>query len=417
MSQEIRLETGAGREGSGMRGLRLGRIGGISITLDWSLLIIFALITLILSAGVFPSWHPQWGNGTILATAAASSVLFLASVLAHELSHALVGRRLGLRIEQITLFVFGGMAHLEEEPRTWRSELGMAIVGPLTSLVLGFAFLYLARIVTGPIEIDPEQPVKMLSTLSPLATVLFWLGPVNILLGLFNMVPGFPLDGGRVLRAALWWMTGDLVRATRWAAAFGQGFAWLLIASGFAMILGVRVPVFGAGPVGGLWIALIGWFLNNAAMMSYRRVMLQQRLGNLPVTRVMHRDPAHVTTDLNIQDFVDNYLMRSSQRVFPVINEGRLRGLVCLADVRSIDRERRAGMRVGEVMIPLERLQTLSPTDQASEALDRLTQYSVNQLPVVEEGRLLGMVTREDVLKWLSLSRGSANRGESSGGG
>jgi hypothetical protein len=126
--------------------------------------------------------------------------------------------------------------------------------------------------------------------LSPLATVLFWLGPVNMLLGLFNMVSGFPLDGGRVMRAALWGMTGDFVRATRWAAAFGQGFAWLLIAAEFAMILGVRVPVFGTGPVGGLWIALIGWFLNNAAITSSRRVILQQRLGDLPVTRVMHRD-------------------------------------------------------------------------------------------------------------------------------
>jgi Zn-dependent protease/predicted transcriptional regulator len=392
-------------------------VAGVTVTLDWSLLIIFALITLALSAGLLPAWHPDWGMPTILVTAASASVLFISSVLAHELAHAIVGRRLGMRVEHITLFVFGGMAHLEEEPRTWRTELGMAIAGPIASLALGFAFLFLAGLISGPIDVDPEDPLKAVSVLNPLATVLFWLGPINILLGLFNLVPGFPLDGGRVLRAILWGVTGDLARATRWAAAGGQGFAWLLIASGFAMILGVRVPVFGTGPLAGLWLALIGWFLNNAALASYRRVLLEERLGDLPVTRVMYRNPVQVPRDISVQALVDEHLLGSSQRAFPVVDDGRLVGLVCLEDVRRLPRERRAETRLAEIMTPVGSLHTLSPSEKASAALSRLGEYQVNQLPVVQDERLLGMVTREAILRWLSLSRGTGVGGEPPGRG
>jgi Zn-dependent protease len=395
--------------GPGNRGIRLGRVAGVTVTLDWSLLIIFALITLTLAWGVLPYWHPDWGSVAVFATAASAAVLFLASVLAHELSHALVGRRLGVRVEHITLFVFGGMAHLEDEPRTWRAELGMAIAGPVTSLLLGFGFLYLAGLITGPIEVDPENPAETFATLGPLATILFWLGPVNIILGVFNMVPGFPLDGGRVLRAILWGITDDLAQATRWAAAVGQGFAWLLIGSGFAMILGARLPVFGSGPVAGLWIALIGWFLSNAALTSYRRVLVQEHLGDLPVTRVMHRDFVAVPPEMSVQDLVEQRLLGSSQRIFPVTSGYRLTGLVCLADVRKLDRAVRSSKQVGDIMTPLAALSTLAPSDKASDALSRLAERGVNQLPVVENGELLGMVSREDILKWLSLSRGDGN--------
>jgi Zn-dependent protease len=222
-------------------GLRLVRIAGIDVHADWSLLIIFFLILNGLALGLFPAWHPDWGAGLAWATALGAALLFFASVLAHELSHALVGRRHGVVIRRITLFVFGGVAHVEREPQKWRAELWMAAVGPLTSLALGLAFLFAAGTFVSPAEVDQRD-----------ARVI---------------------DGGRVLRAILWGATGNLRRATRWASWLGQAFAWILIATGLAMMLGLRVPVFGGGLVGGLWLAFIGWFLNNAALMSYRQLL------------------------------------------------------------------------------------------------------------------------------------------------
>src|SRR3989304_1275370 len=196
-------------------GLRLGRIAGIEIAADWSLLIIFWLIAFTLAVGVFPGWHPDWGAALSWATALAAALLFFASVLVHELSHALVGRAHGIVIRRITLFMFGGMAQMENEPSTWRAEFAMAIVGPLASLALGIPFLGLAAISSAPRDIDPDKPQETFAALAPLPTLLVWLGPVNIILALFNLVPGFPLDGGRVLRAILWAVTGNLRMAPR----------------------------------------------------------------------------------------------------------------------------------------------------------------------------------------------------------
>ncbi|MBK1699637.1 peptidase M50 [Thiococcus pfennigii] len=393
------------------RGIRLGRIAGVVVTLDWSLLIIFALITVALASGPLSTWHPDWGTALVASTAAGAAVAFIASVLAHELSHAIVGRRLGIEVRQITLFIFGGMAQMESEPRAWRAELAMALAGPLMSLALGLACLSLAAVLAGPIEVDPDDPGGVLATLGPITTILFWLGPINILLAIFNMLPGFPLDGGRVLRALLWGLTGDLLRATRWAVGAGQALAWLLIATGIAMIFGLQVPIFGSGLVAGLWIAVIGWFLNNAALMSYRRVFVEEGLGKVPVTQVMHRDLISVSPHSTIAALVDEHLLGSSQRAFPVVVDGRLMGLVCLADVRQLPRERRTETRVSEIMTPYERLLTLSPQGRASEAVALLGEHRINQVPVVEGGRILGLVSREDILKWLALRRGPAGGG------
>jgi CBS domain-containing protein len=274
------------------------------------------------------------------------------------------------------------------------------------SLLLGVAFLWLAELRAGPIEIDPQNPVATLSRLDPLATLLFWLGPINILLGLFNLVPGFPLDGGRVLRAILWGATGDLTRATRWASGAGQAVAWALIGTGFAMILGVRVPFFGTGVGGGLWLALIGWFLNNAALLSYRRRLVEDTLGDLPVGRLMNSVYQTVSPDMSVQDFVETRLLRASQRAYPVLNEDELRGMICLDDVRRVDQNRWAEQSVGELMTPRERLHTVAPSERAVAALDLLVQRGVNQLPVIEGHRLVGMLSREDILKWLASHPG-----------
>ncbi len=384
-------------------GIRLGRVAGIAIHMDWSLLAIFLLVTASLGAGTFPYLHPDWSPALAWGTALAAAVLFFASVLVHELSHALVGRLHGIRVPRITLFIFGGLAHMENEPGSWRGELWMAIVGPLTSLALGAAFLLVGNLLIGPDVLDPGEPRESMARLSPLATLLMWLGPVNILLGLFNLVPGFPLDGGRVLRAVMWGITADLRRATLWASRAGQGFAWLLIGTGVAMILGAEVPLFGSGLVGGLWLAFIGWFLNSAALASYQQLLVRESLEGVPVSRLMRTGQGTVGPDLAVADLVEDYLLAGDQRVYPVVGNGRLEGLVGLPEARSLGRERWPDTSVREVMVPMERVVAVGPDTEAFEAMLALTRAGVNQLPVVQDGRVLGLVRRQDLLRWLAV--------------
>lgn len=384
------------------RGFRLARIAGIEVFLDWSLAIIFFLVTFSLAVAAFPTWHPEWGAGTRWLTAAAAAILFLGSVLTHEFSHALVGRRFGIEVPSITLFVFGGMAQMRDEPHAWRPELWMALAGPATSLVLGIVFIGIGMLVAGPMP-DAVDPEEFIATLSPLATLLFWLGPINIVLAIFNLVPGFPLDGGRVLRAALWGATGDRLRATRWASGAGRAFAWLLIGTGFAMVLGVSVPLFGTGLGGGLWLMLIGWFLHNAAVMSYRQLLIRESLLDVPVARLMRRGAASVPPRLPIREFVEDYLLGGDQRAFTVEEDERLLGLVCLKDVHRLARSEWDVRTVADIMTPTDRLEVVSSDADGLAALNALGRRNVNQVPVVDRGRVVGIVTREDVLRWLSV--------------
>jgi Zn-dependent protease/CBS domain-containing protein len=385
------------------RGFHLTRIAGIDVYLDWSLLIIVTLVTAMLALGVFPQWHPDWSLMTIWTTALAAAVLLLLSVLIHEMSHAVVGRAQGIDIRRITLFVFGGMAHLREEPHAWRSEFWMAIVGPITSLVLGVVCIVLALAIGGPLEVDPEEPQRTFAQFGPVSTLLLWLGPVNIVLAVFNLVPGFPLDGGRVLRAALWGATGDLHLATRWASYGGQAFAWLLIGSGIGMALGLHVPLLGTGLVPGLWLALIGWFLNNAAVMAYQQLLLRESLDDVPVAQLMLTDVPAVGADMSLSTLVDDYMMPTHERAFPVMKNEALAGLICLQDVSKIPRAKWDMTRVADVMTSTENLATIGPEESSSRAMMTLSQRGVNQLPVIERGRVRGLIRREDILKWLTL--------------
>jgi Zn-dependent protease/CBS domain-containing protein len=384
-------------------GLRLGRIAGIEIHADWSLLIIFLLIASSLALGLFPEWHPDWGPALVWATAVGAAAGLFASVLVHELSHALVGRARGIVVRRITLFVFGGIAQMEQEPPNWRAELWMAIVGPITSAVLGALSLLAAGVSLGPGAAELEDPAQLFAALGVGGTLLLWLGQVNLILAAFNLVPAFPLDGGRVLRALMWAASGNLRRATRWASGAGQAFAWFLIATGVAMMLGDRVPFFGGGLVGGLWIAFIGWFLNNAAALSYRQLVIREALRDIPVSRLMLTQLATVPPDLSVSALVDRYLLRSDQRAFPVVEGGRLEGMVCLREVRKLDRTAWDETAVRDIMVPADKLAFAGPNDDAGEVLSRLASRDLNQLPVLEGGRVRGLVRREDILKWLAL--------------
>jgi Zn-dependent protease/predicted transcriptional regulator len=391
------------------RGVRAGTVAGIEVRLDWSLIVIFWLILVNLATGTFAFHHPSWSPGIRWATGAVAAVLFLLSILAHELAHALVGRAQGVEIEGITLFMFGGVARTKNEPKSARGELLMTIVGPLTSILIGAtAWLVGSHLAPPSLEMDVTEPFRRSGALGPLGTLLLWLGPVNIVLGLFNLVPAFPLDGGRVLRAALWAATGDLRKATRWAAGLGRVFAMLFILAGISMALGVRLPFFGTGLVPGLWIAFIGWFLQRASTASYGRVMVEDLLQNARVADLMQRGSfLTVPPDLSVDAFVQDRLIVADQQAFPVADGERFVGMVTRTDVRRIPREAWGETKVRDIMTGVAALAVAAPDEEATAAFEKIAASDIEQLPVVEGDRLVGLLRRRDLARWLDLQ----NRG------
>jgi Zn-dependent protease/CBS domain-containing protein len=382
-------------------GIRIGRIFGINIHLDWSWIFIFLLVTWSLAVGVFPNWHPDWGPALNWTVATAASLLFFVSVLLHELSHSLVAKARGLPVRRITLFLFGGVSNLEREPPDPKTEFLMAVVGPITSIVLGVIFLFLGGTLAGAMGGMMDAPVETFSQLNPLSTLLLWLGPVNIFVGLFNLIPGFPLDGGRILRSILWAATKNLRKATRWAAGVGHVIAWLFIISGMAMIFGARVPFFGTGLINGLWLIFIGWFLNVAASQSYHQVVIQDLLEDVPVALLMRNNVPAIPPDLSIGNLVYQYIIGTGESAFPVVEGDRIVGLVSLEDVRKVPRDAWERTTVSEIMTRSDQLAVVTPQENVSEALNQLEQRDVRQVPVVQDGRLIGLLRRRDIMRWL----------------
>lgn len=384
-------------------GFRIGRLFGISIYLDWSWILIFLLVTWSLGGGLFPQWHPEWGAGLNWGVALAASLLFFASILVHELSHSLVARARGLPVRRITLFLFGGVSNIEREPPSPGTEFLMAVVGPLASIAIGVISLMLGVLLSGLTGEMVDDPVAAFSRLDPLPTLLLWLGPINILVGLFNLVPGFPLDGGRILRSIIWGATGNLRKATRWATGVGHAIAWMLIVAGIAMALGAQVPLFGTGLINGLWLVFIGWFLNNAARQSYQQIVIQDLLEDVPVARLMRSDVPMIPPDMLVSDLVYNWIMGTDERSFPVMRGEEMIGLVSLEDVRKVPREDWDRVTVGEIMTDVSQLPVVSPREDASEALRKFEQRNVRQMPVVQDGHIVGLLRRRDIIRWLQL--------------
>jgi Zn-dependent protease/CBS domain-containing protein len=383
-------------------GFRIGRIFGIDIRIDWSWFFIFLLVTWNLSL-VFGSMHPDWNIGLRWGLSLAASLLFFLSVLAHELAHSLMARAQGVPVRSITLFLFGGVSNIQRHPPSPQAEFLISIVGPATSILLGLLFVFLAGNRVGQFLEPGTSPQALIAQLDPLNTLLLWLGPVNIILGLFNLIPGFPLDGGRILRSILWVITDNLRRATRWASWIGQGVAWLMIATGIAMAFGLQVPFFGTGLASGLWLAFIGWFLNSASVQSYQQVLVQDILEGVPVGQMMRSDAPVVSPDRTVSDLVHDHVMRTDEHAFPVIQDDRLVGIVTLEDVRRIDRSEWETVKVADIMTPRERLQVVTSRDDASDALNKMMQRDVRQLPVVQDGRLVGLLRRRDIVRWMQL--------------
>lgn len=364
--------------------IKLGSVFGIRIGLHFSWIIIALLIAFSL-ASRFQQMHPDWGAGVVWATAIVTAMLFFASIVVHEMSHAMVAKMHNLPVHSITLFALGGVAKIEKEADDASTEFRMAIIGPITSALIGLLFLGASLLLGWTALSEPGTPLMAMAV---------WLGYINLLLAAFNMLPGFPMDGGRVLRAAIWWKTGDMARATRAAALTGQALAF-----GF-IILGIVGFFQGAG-IGGLWIAFIGWFLLNASRATYAHNEMNARLRGVRVADVMSRDCPIVDGRTNLQTLVDEHLLRTGRRCYLITENGAPTGLITPHEIKSIARTRWPYTTVDDVMVPIDRLKTVSPDMPVAEALELLGRANVNQLPVVSNGRLEGIISRDRVLQFL----------------
>lgn len=370
--------------------IKLGRVFGIPIGLHYSWLILAALITFSLAAQ-FAATQADWSRVVVWTTAGVTALLFFASILLHELAHAVVAKAYGVPVRSIVLFALGGIAQIDRDATSPKAEFWIAIAGPITSVALGGLCLAAA----GALGWGAGGSSRTV------AAILGWLGSINVLLALFNLIPGYPLDGGRLLRALLWARSGDRDRATRQAATVGQVVAFSFIVVGLFRFLG-------GVDAGGLWMAFIGWFLLEAARASSQQVSLEQALRDVRVDEVMARDCATVDANWDVQRFVDQVLLRSGRRCFVVRKGDEVVGLITPADLGQVEREAWPGTRVSSVMRTFDTLRTVSPATPASEALNIMGREDFHQLPVLSNGHLEGVVTRGHLLQ-LIQQRASLN--------
>jgi Zn-dependent protease/predicted transcriptional regulator len=356
-------------------GMRFGRVLGIPLYVHSSWFIIFALITFSL-ATQFTSEHPGWTPGQHWTLGIITSLLFFASVLIHELGHSTVALHYKIPVASITLFVFGGLARIGREPSSAKQEFNIAIAGPVTSMLLAVLFYF-------------SGVAFAKGTMVNAAGIL--LGEVNFVLAVFNLVPGFPLDGGRILRAIAWAITGDFTRATRFASMSGQFFAYLMIFYGIWQAVSGRW-------VSGLWLAFIGWFLLSAAQESYASVAVRRTLEGLKASDVMTREMPTVDRSISLEDYLHEVL-RTGRRCHLVMGNGEMVGMITLHGVRNVPREDWTVTSVQAAMIPREKIHWAQANEPALEILDRMQSEDINQMPVLDDGRVVGLISRDTVLR------------------
>lgn len=366
------------------RRFRLFKLLGFQVQIDVSWLIIAVLVTWTLAVGVFPQRFHGLSPATYWIMGAAGACGLFASIVFHEFAHSLVARQFGIEMSGITLFVFGGVAEMREEPRSPKAEFFMAIAGPLSSVVLVFVFWVLAQ--WGQFAGWPPQVYGVLS----------YLGWINAILVVFNLVPAFPLDGGRVARSIIWAWKKNFRAATRIVTVIGSGFGLLLI------ILGIFSFVFG-NFIGGIWWFMIGLFLRNAAQMSYQQVLMRETLEGEPVRRFMNSEPITVSPSASLQELVDDYIYRYHHKLYPVVTDGQLLGCVTLNQVKQIPREEWAMRRVSELMNQCDDGNAIDADADAIDALSRMSKGQVSRLMVVKDKKLVGVVSLKDLLRFLSL--------------
>jgi len=361
--------------------LRVGRISGIDIFIDSSWVVIFILFTWVLGVSYFPNQFSNWPASQYWVVAVFTSILIFASVLVHELAHSVVAQKQGERVRSITLFILGGVAQISEEPKQPLKELTMALVGPMASLMLGLLFFILSLAFRGVSE--------------PLQSSFEYLALINTILAIFNLLPGFPMDGGRILRAILWKSTGNLRKATRIASQIGQGFAFFLIFIGIFQVIN--------GNISGFWLVFIGWFLHSAAVRGYQQVMFDSVLIGIRAEDLMTRNFESVQSTLPVQELVDEYILKGKGRVFLVSENEMLQGIVCLEDVKEAPREKWPEMTVREIMTPRESLKAVSPNANGRSILRSLTSKDIHQIPVMEGEKVMGIICRSDILRFIQV--------------
>jgi Zn-dependent protease/CBS domain-containing protein len=363
--------------------LTLGRIAGVRFGVNWSWLVVFALIVWTLATGIFPDTNEGLSDGTYIAMAIVAAFLFFGSLLAHELGHALQARREGMEIEGITLWLFGGVAKFKGMFPSAGAEFRIAIAGPLVSLVLGLAFALIAWGLGLPAAVDG---------------VAFWLGYINLTLLVFNLLPALPLDGGRIVRSALRAVRGDFAWATRVAAAVGRGFGYLLIAGGIAMLIF-------QGAFSGAWLAFIGWFLLQAASAEDRYLLARQALRGLRVRDLVVREPVTTRPDLTIAEFMDDIVWKNRHTTYPVTDNGHALGLLPFRRVAEVPRSEWETRKVSDCMVPADQVPVVSEDDELIDAVAELSEGDIHRALVVDGDRFVGLLSATDVARALEIRR------------
>jgi Zn-dependent protease/CBS domain-containing protein len=362
---------------------KIGKIAGIEIGVHWSWLFIFLLITWSFAGGILEEFYPEWSDARRWAVGVIVATIFFASILLHEMSHSLVAKARGIPVAGITLFVFGGVSNLGREAQSAGEEFQIAIVGPLTSLAVGAMFAVLWAALRAP---APEA-----------AAIAGYLAFINGIIAAFNMLPGFPLDGGRVFRSIVWARNRNLLRATRTASRTGEGVAYLLMGAGAIQ--------FFFNPIGGVWMFLIGLFLRNASAASYEQMVLQTALSGVSAGEVARTDYVPVPPDMTVGQIVGDYMLAGRGRCYPVMAGQELLGLFTLTDAQRLERELWPATTVYRAMTPFERLKTVAPDEEAMKVLQMMGEADLNQVPVVEGRLLRGMVSRADILRMIQVRR------------
>ncbi len=381
---------GIGPGSAEARRIAVSRESGAELSFDWTVPVVLVAILVGLRYQVVPQRFPGWTAATAWAASLLATAAFFASVLLHELARAAAGRLFGLQLDRIRLFPFTSSVQFCARPQAPSIEMVAAGIGPVIHVVIAACFL------------DAVHGVAAAgSEATPVSVLAAWVGGINALLALVQLIPAFPLDAGRALRALLWALGHDPRHATRWAAAVGQIIAWVLMAFGIAIALGLEPPIVGDSRFYGLWMLGGGWLLNHAATVSYSEELVRDTLSHVSVSELMHDEPATVSRAMSISSFLENVLILPDKRTLPVVDNGNLLGFVRLEDVANVPQDEWARTPVGQIMVPLDGLPLLSASDDADLALQLLLRRRIEQLPVVERGRVLGFVHRWDIVHWL----------------